>query len=150
MFIRKKRGQSILEYAILMGIVIAVIIAIQIYVKRAVQGKFKASADQIGDQFTTAEEYSVETIRQTARQEQTLADLSPDDGSWTASEIQEGADWAADLGQYQKLGGDYKGAELSSTDYIDTAARDDDLATVGEHGAFDSGQISTRQLFEDD
>lgn len=42
---RKKRGQSTAEYAILIGVVIAAIVAMQIYVKRGMQAKVKSVSD---------------------------------------------------------------------------------------------------------
>lgn len=54
MFIRglKKKGQTTLEYAILIGVVAAALIAMQVYLKRGYQGKIRASADDMGDQFS--------------------------------------------------------------------------------------------------
>ena len=42
---RNKKGQSTAEYAILIGLVIASVVAIQPYVKRTLQGKYKVEAD---------------------------------------------------------------------------------------------------------
>ena len=50
--IHKMRGQSTLEYAILVVIIIGALLAIQTYLKRGVQGKLKSSADDIGDQYS--------------------------------------------------------------------------------------------------
>jgi Flp pilus assembly pilin Flp len=44
------RGQSVLEYAILVGIVMAAILGMQIYAKRGIQAGIKTAADQLGDQ----------------------------------------------------------------------------------------------------
>lgn len=53
MFLRKtKKGQSILEYTLLLGIVIAGILIMQHYVKRGFQGGLKDSADKMGDAFS--------------------------------------------------------------------------------------------------
>ena len=46
-----KRGQSTLEYGILIAIVVAALLAIQIYMKRGVQGRLGSAADDIGEQF---------------------------------------------------------------------------------------------------
>lgn len=51
MFLRKK-GQSTLEYAIIIAVVAAALIAMATYMKRGVQGKQRESADKIGDQFS--------------------------------------------------------------------------------------------------
>ena len=42
---RFKRGQSTAEYAIVIGLVIAAAVAMQVYVKRGIQGKMKAATD---------------------------------------------------------------------------------------------------------
>lgn len=152
MWKKNRKGQSLLEYALLSAVVIAVIIAIQLYVKRSVEGKFKASADQIGEQFTTNENYVVETTRQTARKEQTLADLTAaaDGEAWSKSEIQtaDQTAWAKDLeGMYTRKAGVYKGVELNATDYVTATAGS---GQVGTHGTFDSGKISEKKLFDDD
>ncbi len=49
---RRKKGQSTLEYAILIIIVLAALLSIQVYVKRGIQGRFKSAADDIGEQFS--------------------------------------------------------------------------------------------------
>ncbi len=48
----KKNGQSTLEYAVLIVVIIAALVAMQVYLKRGVQGKLRESADQIGTQFS--------------------------------------------------------------------------------------------------
>ncbi len=45
------RAQSTLEYALIIAVVVAGLVAMQIYMKRGVQGKLRESADQIGEQF---------------------------------------------------------------------------------------------------
>ena len=49
-----KRGQSVLEYAILMVIIIAALLTLQTYIKRGIQGRLKSATDDIGSQYTTA------------------------------------------------------------------------------------------------
>jgi Flp pilus assembly pilin Flp len=51
--LRNRRGQSILEYAILMVIVIAALLSLQTYIKRGIQGRLKQATDDIGEQFGT-------------------------------------------------------------------------------------------------
>jgi Flp pilus assembly pilin Flp len=57
MFLRKHKGQSILEYAILIAIIIAAILVMQTFMKRGVQGRLKDSSDRIsgGDSFSASE-----------------------------------------------------------------------------------------------
>jgi len=47
MFIKPRRAQSILEYAILIAIVIGAIVIMQVYVKRGISGRIKDSSDRI-------------------------------------------------------------------------------------------------------
>jgi hypothetical protein len=49
-----RRGQSILEYAILLAVVIAVLLIMQAFVKRGYQGSLKASSDKMGEQFSAS------------------------------------------------------------------------------------------------
>lgn len=45
--LRNKRGQSTAEYAILIGLIVAVAIAMQTYVKRGLQGRVKDAVDTL-------------------------------------------------------------------------------------------------------
>ncbi len=47
----RKKAQSTLEYALIIAVIVAALLAIQIYMKRGVQGKLRESSDQIGEQF---------------------------------------------------------------------------------------------------
>lgn len=49
--ILKNRGQSTLEYAVVIAVIIGALLATQVYFKRGIQGRFKQSADDIGEQF---------------------------------------------------------------------------------------------------
>jgi len=48
-FLNQKRGQSTLEYAVLIVVIIGALLTIQTYIKRGVQGRLKSAADDIGD-----------------------------------------------------------------------------------------------------
>lgn len=63
MFIQlnKRRGQSTLEYGVLIAIVAGALIAIQLYLKRSMEGKSKKAADEIGDQYD-AEHSAITTV----------------------------------------------------------------------------------------
>lgn len=52
--IKNIRGQSILEYVIIIVVVVVAVIALNIYMKRGVEGKLRDSTDQIGQQFDIA------------------------------------------------------------------------------------------------
>ena len=51
-YLRKMKGQSTLEYAVLIIIVIGALLSIQVYIKRGVQGRLKSAADDIGEQYS--------------------------------------------------------------------------------------------------
>ena len=46
-----RKGQSTLEYTLIIAAVVAALVAMAGYVKRGVQGRVRSSSDQIGDQF---------------------------------------------------------------------------------------------------
>lgn len=48
----ENKAQTTLEYAILIGVIVAGLIAMQVYVKRGFQGKLRESADSMGEQFS--------------------------------------------------------------------------------------------------
>ena len=47
----KNKGQSVLEIAVLTAIIVAALLAIQVYLKRGFQGRYKDLADSIGTQY---------------------------------------------------------------------------------------------------
>ncbi len=57
-----RRGQSTLEYAVLVIIIVGALLTVQNYIKRGVQGRLKSSTDDIGDQYS---EGNTNAIKQT-------------------------------------------------------------------------------------
>ena len=55
----RKNGQSIVEYAILLGVVITSLLIMQVYIKRSYQGRIKQEADQVGQQYSPGHTTSV-------------------------------------------------------------------------------------------
>jgi hypothetical protein len=49
---KRKKAQSTLEYAVIIACVVAGLLAMQIYIKRGFQGRFRESADSIGEQYS--------------------------------------------------------------------------------------------------
>ena len=49
---KRKKGQTTLEYAVLIIIIIGALLSIQVYIKRGIQGRLKSATDDIGDQFS--------------------------------------------------------------------------------------------------
>ena len=68
--LNKKRGQSTLEYAVLIIVIIAALIAIQTYMKRGVQGRLKSASDDIGDQFSPNNTNSVTVDKRSSHERQ--------------------------------------------------------------------------------
>jgi Flp pilus assembly pilin Flp len=63
-YLNQKRGQSTLEYAVLIVVIIGALLTIQVYIKRGVQGRLKSAADDIGDQYSDGNTNSIErTVR---------------------------------------------------------------------------------------
>ena len=48
---KRNNGQSTLEYTIFIIILMGAFLAMQIYIKRGVQGRWKAAVDDLGDQY---------------------------------------------------------------------------------------------------
>ncbi len=46
-----RKGQSALEYSVLLAIIVAAIVVMQIYIKRGVQGRLREATDDIGEQY---------------------------------------------------------------------------------------------------
>lgn len=44
----RRKGSSILEYAIIISLVVAALVAMSVYIRRAVCGKWRQAADSIG------------------------------------------------------------------------------------------------------
>lgn len=69
---RREKGQSTLEYAVLIIIIIGALLSIQVYIKRGIQGRLKSSADEVGDQFSPGNMNVVTRTSTTSRTNQTF------------------------------------------------------------------------------
>ncbi len=59
---RKKKGQSTLEYAILIIIILGALLSIQSYIKRGLQGRLQQATDDIGEQFSVGNQNYSKTV----------------------------------------------------------------------------------------
>ncbi len=50
-FLRNKKAQSVVEFAVLLVIVMGAFLAASYYMKRGLQGRWKAAVDDLGDQY---------------------------------------------------------------------------------------------------
>lgn len=48
---KRKKGQSAIEYSVILIIIMGALLATGNYFKRGIQGRWKDSADQLGDQY---------------------------------------------------------------------------------------------------
>ncbi len=69
---RRKKGQSTLEYAVLIIIIIGALLSIQVYIKRGIQGRLKGAADDIGDQFSAGNTNIVQTVTTSSKTKDTF------------------------------------------------------------------------------
>jgi uncharacterized protein (UPF0333 family) len=67
-----KKAQSTLEYALLIGVVVAGLIAMQMYLKRGYQGRLRESSDQIGEQYSPDYTTSKTTVTKESTTQETV------------------------------------------------------------------------------
>jgi len=70
-YFRRNKGQSLLEYSLILAAIVVAIVFMQTYVRRGVQGRLKDSADQIGDQYSVVGGYNYLTNRTSTTTEET-------------------------------------------------------------------------------
>ena len=69
---RKQRGQSTLEYAVVIAVIVAALLAIQVYMKGGVQGKLRDATDQVGEQYSPTAYHGKFQVVQKSATEETL------------------------------------------------------------------------------
>ena len=50
--LKRLKGQSTLEYALIIAVIVGALLAMQVYFKRGVQGKLREATDDIGGQYS--------------------------------------------------------------------------------------------------
>jgi len=70
--LNQKRGQSTLEYAVLIVVIIGALLTIQVYIKRGVQGRLKSAADDIGDQYSDGNVNALKTTTRFSNTQETF------------------------------------------------------------------------------
>ncbi len=74
---KRKKAQSTLEYAVFIFAMVAALLSMQVYIKRAIQGGFRTSADNLGEQYApkhTNSEIYLESHSQTTTTTKTEPD----------------------------------------------------------------------------
>jgi len=73
MFIRlNKRAQSTLEYAVVIAVIVAGLVAMQVYLKRGMQGRLRQASDDIGEQFSPGNTTGTTTTASNVTSEETV------------------------------------------------------------------------------
>lgn len=72
--IHTHKAQTTLEYAILIGVIVAALIAMQTYVKRGFQGKLRENADNMGEQFAPLNTTYTYNTNSSSNSTETIAD----------------------------------------------------------------------------
>ncbi|MCX5701729.1 MAG: hypothetical protein NTW64_01960 [Candidatus Omnitrophica bacterium] len=67
-----RKGQSTLEYALIVAVVVAGLLLMQHYVKRGYAGRLKTASDDMGEQFDPVKYSGNFTINQSSRVSQTV------------------------------------------------------------------------------
>jgi len=67
-----RRAQSTLEYALVIAVVVGALVAMQVYVKRGVQGRLKSAADDIGEQYSPGNTTGTVTVSTTTSSSESL------------------------------------------------------------------------------
>ena len=97
MRLKETRGQGMLEIVLVFAVVIAAILGMQVFLKRAVEGRIKSSADSVGSQWDPVNgKYKVQNVSTSTR-----VDTVSTDGFSRSH-----ADVAAPDIQRQETGGD--------------------------------------------
>jgi len=165
MLIKLRKAQGATEYAIFIAAVLIGFIALQVYYQRAVKGNIKQRADSVGDQFTTTESFSSQSISQSNRVSDSGYIASAGESGaagWSKSTITKdlGDSGLTDKASFRtglaaagaKLvtasGQDsgYAGAEYSTTDYVNATAGG---GAIGSHGTMKSGKIAQSTPWKD-
>ncbi len=79
-----KKGQNILEYSLLIALVLSAILIMQVYVKRAYQGRIKQEADNLGEQYSPKHTTSTMVTRTNIKSESCIG------GTCKGKEVPEG------------------------------------------------------------
>jgi uncharacterized protein (UPF0333 family) len=94
-YLRTKKGQSLLEYSLILAAIIVAIIFMQGYVRRGLQGRLRSAADDIGDQYsvwgsmnylTNRQSNTTETVSLTAGNQANLTTVYNDITNKTGNE----------------------------------------------------------------
>ena len=77
------RAQASVEYVILITLVLAALLVMSVYFRRGLQGKWKASVDEVGEQYDPLAMNGYVTYRTGGETETRIIAIPAGDGVWT-------------------------------------------------------------------
>lgn len=81
--INKACGQSTLEYAVIIAVIVAALLAMQVYVKRGIQGRLRTAADEVGQQYdpgNTTSDITTSLTSDVTTEVVTVSEIDPETG----------------------------------------------------------------------
>lgn len=113
---KKNKGQNLIEYTLILGIVVAAIVAMQAYFKRGIQSLIRVAADDYGTQGDVVRDVERAVKERVYAERGGISTNSTSDGRWTQninnlgdSNIQTEIEGAQTLtGTSVWVGGDYR------------------------------------------
>ncbi len=111
---QRRRGQSAVEYAVLIVLVVAALLAMQLYMKHGIMGKHRQTADEWGEQFSP-DAYKANFTNEQYSAQRELAGNGVDTGELklgklkTGESVTDAQTKAFDLAKFKHPGKDKKG-----------------------------------------
>ena len=62
-YLRRKTGQSLIEYTLILAAIVVGILFMQLYVRQAVEGRLRAASDDIGEAYSAGAIMNLTTTR---------------------------------------------------------------------------------------
>lgn len=134
---RKNRGQSTLEYAMVIACTVGAFITMQFYTQRGMQGRLRAEADNLGQQYSPRHTTSSQTITSTSSG-RTVTETWSEKNIYDHCEEEHNRDSSFDLERCREAADIDGDGDNQETDVFATRT----FSTVGEVDP-DTGEILT-------
>ena len=87
MLIKIRKAQTTLEYASLIAVVVGALVAMQVFIKRGVQGRYRSAANDIGEQYSPRNTTGTQTVNISSTSVETVASGTTHTTSDTTQDI---------------------------------------------------------------